>query len=237
MKQPNKQHRIFINKPIEIKSEINCPNDISHRLKKVLRVRKNEEIIIFNGDGKEYKGLLVGKNQIKIQILEQLREIKLPKKKIILAQCISASRYMDLAIQKSVEIGIHLIVPVISKRSHSGNHLKKINHWEKIIIHATEQSHGLFVPEVYQPIDFQKFLNHKILKNFHKVMFHQLGREIVKKDSSFDKIIMLIGPEGGFDYKEIEDARRKNWNIISLGDRVLRTETASIVAHTLLKNF
>ena len=144
---------------------------------------------------------------------------------------------MDLAIQKSVEIGIHLIVPVISKRSHSGNHLKKINHWEKIIIHATEQSHGLFVPEVYQPIDFQKFLNHKILKNFHKVMFHQLGREIVKKDSSFDKIIMLIGPEGGFDYKEIEDARRKNWNIISLGDRVLRTETASIVAHTLLKNF
>ena len=56
-------------------------------------------------------------------------------------------------------------------------------------------------------------------------------------DSSFSEIIILIGPEGGFDDKEIEDARKENWNIISLGDRILRTETAAIVAQTLLKDF
>ena len=60
---------------------------------------------------------------------------------------------------------------------------------------------------------------------------------MVNKDSKFNEIIVLIGPEGGFDDQEIKDARKENWNIISLGDRILRTETAAIVANTLLKNF
>ncbi|MEC9205782.1 MAG: 16S rRNA (uracil(1498)-N(3))-methyltransferase [Pseudomonadota bacterium] len=237
MKQPNKQHRIFLNKPIKIKEEIDISNEALHHMQNVLRIKKSEEIVVFNGDGKEFKGFLIKGTQMKIQITELLREVNPPKKKIILAQCISSSRHMDFAIQKSVEIGIHLIIPIISIRSHPGNHLKKIEHWKKIIIHATEQSHGLFIPEIYEAMDLKKFLNYQIFKNFYKVMLHQPGRKITKKDSGFNEIIILVGPEGGFDYREIEDARKENWNIISLGDRILRTETAAIVAHTLLEDF
>jgi len=235
MKQPNKLHRIFLNTPIELKKEIDCPSNIAHRIKNVLRIKKNEEIIIFNGDGKEYKGSFIKGN--KIEITNLLREVEQPKKKIILAQCISKSSHMDFAIQKSVEIGVHLIIPIMSIRSQPGNFIKKNNHWEKIIIHSTEQSHGLFIPEIHEAITFHQLLKKQNFKKCHKILFHQSGRKMVNKDSKFNEIIVLIGPEGGFDDQEIKDARKENWNIISLGDRILRTETAAIVANTLLKNF
>ena len=237
MKQPNKQHRVFVNTPIDIEKEINCSNETAHHIQNVLRIKKNEKVIVFNGNGKEFQGHLMKGNQVKIQITNLLREIKKPKKKILLAQCVSSSRNMDFAIQKSVEIGVDRIIPITSKRSRPGNHLRKKDHWEKIVIHAAEQSHGLFIPEIYETIGFQQILIHENFKNFHKILFHQSGRKMMGNDSSFSEIIILIGPEGGFDDKEIEDARKENWNIISLGDKILRTETAAIVAQTLLKDF
>ena len=237
MKQLNKRHRIFINTSININQEICCPQETMHHIKKVLRVKKNEKIIIFNGNGEEFEGHLINRKDEKIKITGLLKKANKTDKKIILAQCISSNKHMDFAIQKSVEIGIDIIVPVISIRSPPGNHLKKKEHWKKIIIHAIEQSHGLFIPELFEIIDFKKIISHEKFKNFHKILFHQSGRRIIAGDSDSNHIIFLIGPEGGFDHTEIEDATKENWNIISLGDRVLRTETAAIVAQTLLKDF
>ncbi len=236
MKQLNKQHRVFINTSLDIEKEIDCPKETIHHIRNVLRVKTNEKIIIFNGDGKEFKGKLLKENNKKIIITDLLRTKKKSSKKIILAQCLSSNKHMDFAIQKSVELGIDIIIPIKSKRSHPGGYIKKISHWKKIIIHATEQSHGLFIPELSEPMSFDQILTHREFKNSHKILFHQSGRKMIPDDSKADNIIFLIGPEGGFDDVEIEDATKENWNIISLGDRILRTETAAIVAQTLLRN-
>ena len=193
--------------------------------------------MVFNGDGKEYKGFVIHEDSTKIQISDFIREGKQPKKKIILAQCVSSSRHMDFSIQKSVELGIHVIIPIISRRSHPGNHMKKIPHWEKTIIHAVEQSNGLFIPKIFESISFNQLLKLPLIQNNHKILFHHSGRKMVDGDCAYNEIIILIGSEGGFSSNEIEDARRENWNIISLGERILRTETAAIVAHTLLKGY
>jgi len=68
MKQPNKQHRVFVNTPIDIEKEINCSNETAHHIQNVLRIKKNEKVIVFNGNGKEFQGHLMKGNQVKIQI-------------------------------------------------------------------------------------------------------------------------------------------------------------------------
>ena len=129
------------------------------------------------------------------------------------------------------------LVPVISERSHPGDHKKKYSHWKNIIIHSTEQSNGLFLTELDEITDLEKFLINVSENASCKICFHMSGRKITKNDKSHQSHIILIGPEGGFSTKEIDLIERYNWNIVSLGDRILRTETAAIVAQTILRDF
>ena len=232
--QSNKTHRIFFDQDIKVDKKILLNKENINRLKNVLRLKNESEIYLFNGNGKEYSGKVHFDEKDYINVNRLNREMKKNKDVTILGQSISNNKYMDLAIQKSTEIGVDKIIPIITKRSHPGDHDKKMTHWRKIIIHATEQSNGLFIPEITYPTTFSEIIgvNHR-----EKYLFDKSGEKlaIVKKISS--EKILLIGPEGGFTKEEIETARNFHWNIVSLGDRILRTETAAIVAQTLLKSF
>ena len=167
----------------------------------------------------------------------EYRKILKNPHEILLAQCISSSKSMDLAIQKSTELGINKIIPLVSSRSHPGEHDKKIKHWEKIIIHATEQSNGLYLPVLSKIMSFKDFIENQEKRKNYKICFNTIGRRIQNSDINHKSHIMLIGPEGGFDENELELMKNYNWNIISLGDRIFRTETASVVAQTILRGF
>ena len=151
--QQNKFHRIYVNNHISINNELEIDSNAVNHIRNVLRIRHNEKIIVFNGDGKEYIAEVHYEEELMILIKSENSLRKIDTHKIILAQCIPSAKHMDLAIQKSVEIGINEIVPIISERSHPGNYKKKKTHWENIIISATEQSNGLFLAKLNNIID------------------------------------------------------------------------------------
>ena len=236
--QQNKIHRIFIDHDIELNSIIECDNNNVHHIKNVLRIKNNSELIIFNGNGAEYIcSIDMNTNNVTLHIKKKLRRKKPDAHKIILAQCIPSLKHMDIAVQKATELGINEIIPIISQRSHTGNHAKKMDHWRKIIIHATEQCNGLILPKLRNIITLEDFNNEKISPNIHKICFHQDGRKLIKKDKLQDTHLVMVGPEGGFTYDEITTLRQKDWNIVTLGDRIFRTETASILAQAILRDY
>ena len=235
--QQNKLHRIYVNNHISINNELEIDSNAINHIRNVLRIRHNEKIIVFNGDGKEYIAEVHYEEELMILIKSENSLRKIDTHKIILAQCIPSAKHMDLAIQKSVEIGINEIVPIISERSHPGNYEKKKTHWENIIVSATEQSNGLFLAKLNNTVALKEFLDEVDESGAQKICFHMSGRKINQSDKNFQSHIILIGPEGGFSKEEIDLVERYNWNIISLGDRILRTETASMVAQTILRDF
>ena len=98
------------------------------RLKNVLRLKESSELILFNGDGKEYLGIINFKSNKSVNIIKELRHENINKNKIVLAQSIPSYKYMDFAIQKSVELGINEIIPIVRQRSNPGDQIKKRNH-------------------------------------------------------------------------------------------------------------
>jgi len=238
MLQQNKIHRIYLKNTIDIGKDIIVSKDILNHIKNVLRIKSNQNIKIFNGDGKEYLAHIryLDKSLI-ISPQRECRKVSKNPHKILLAQCISSSKSMDLAIQKSTELGINEIIPLVSLRSHSGEHDKKIEHWKRIIIHATEQSNGLYLPMLNEIMSFRDFIDNQMETTNYKICFNTIGRRMQTNDINHKSHIMLIGPEGGFDASELELMKNYNWNIISLGDRIFRTETASVVAQTILRGF
>jgi len=235
--QPNKLHRIYINNNITINSELTLDSDTHNHIKNVLRIKNNSDIIVFNGDGKEYLAEVNYTDKSTVSVKQENLSREIDKHNIILAQSVSSAKHMNLAIQKSVEIGINKIVPIISERSHPGDYEKKYSHWKNIIIHSTEQSNGLFLAELDKIMKLEDFLIQMNNNMSHKICFHMSGRKMSQADKKYSSHVMLIGPEGGFSNSEIRLIERYNWNIIGLGDRILRTETAAIVAQTLLRDF
>ena len=238
MLQQSKIHRIYLNNIISIGNNIDAGKDASNHIKNVLRLKDNQEIKIFNGDGKEYFAKIQYKaKSLVICAYKESRHISKNDHQIVLAQCIPNSKYMDLAIQKSTELGIDHVIPIISSRSHPGHHEKKMDHWNKIIIHATEQSNGLYLPILNKAVSLEDFIYDQESKKNYKICFNTSGRKIDANDINHKSHVMLIGPEGGFDDTELDFMHNYDWNIISLGDRIFRTETASIVAQTILRGF
>ncbi len=238
MLQQNKIHRIFINNNIVIGDDIVADKYVSNHIRNVLRIKNNQDIKIFNGDGKEYISRVQYEDKYLImKPIEESRRVARDSHKILLAQCISKSKSMDLAIQKSSELGVDQIIPIISSRSHPGEHNKKISHWKKIIIHSTEQSNGLYLPVLNNIVLLEDFLREQKNEAIYKICFNTIGRKFELRDKSHESHAILIGPEGGFDTEELDLMKNNNWNIISLGDRIFRTETACIVAQTILRGF
>ena len=203
----------------------------SHHLIRVLRARKGSEVILFNGDGYEYLAEVLDENprQCQLSIKQQTNVENESSLKITLLQGVSRGDRMDSSIQKSVELGVHAIVPVLCQRT--GTILKgeraekKLNHWQQIVISACEQSGRCIIPEIKSAIDFTQAV--QTVTAGHKLM---LAPEAAGNIGSVTKpekeLCILIGPEGGFTEEEIKLAIDTDFIAISLGPRVLRTETA-----------
>ena len=149
---------------------------------------------------------------------------------IHLAQCISKGDRFDFAIQKAVELGVKTITPVISARSqlklNEERRDKKISHWQQVAISACEQSGRTKTIEIHEPLGLADYLSQTRAQTrliLHPVSSRKLTE--IKLGTSFD---LLIGPEGGFEDKELVLASRAQFESIHLGARILRTETAPI---------
>ncbi len=228
--------RLYVNQKLTKDSVIRLDDASRHYAINVLRANKNTPLTLFNGDGYDYacELLTFTKKIIEVKVIDKIHVGKesLLTTKLLLG--ISKSSRMDYAIQKTVEAGVSSIHPLITERTVSKLSEKskknKIQHWQKIIISACEQCRRAVLPDLNEIIEFtqlQKLENDEYgfifdtNSNLSLASFHH---------QTISSVFLLVGPEGGFTKSEVNDAKSKGYQPVSIGPRVLRTETAALSA-------
>lgn len=227
--------RIFADAPLTCNETLDLPQAASHHLSKVLRMRPDQQIQVFNGRGGYYSALItaIGKRSVTIVPLEFFAEQRESSLEITLAQGISRGQHMDYTVQKAVELGVTKIVPLVSEFSNV--HLdrdraeNKLAHWRSIIIHACEQCGRTRVPEISSPMPFMDWVGG--VSHGVKIILAPLAGNTLKEITDMKPAVTLLsGPEGGFSEDEIANAVAAGYRPVALGPRVLRTETAALAA-------
>ena len=213
-------------------------NDVNH-IKNVLRMNVGEEISVSDGAGKDYFGKIeqMDKSAIFVHIENSWDSyVELPAK-LYLFQGLPKADKMELIIQKAVELGVYAIVPVVMKRTivklDAKKEAKKLTRWQQIAESAAKQSGRGLIPEVMAPVSFTEALN-MASELEAAVLPYEKARELVHSMRDKKSIGIFIGPEGGFDESEVEAAIAQGVYTMTLGRRILRTETAGLTALSIL---
>lgn len=232
--------RIYHSESLSVNRSVNLEPEAANHVGRVLRMQAGQSLILFNGDGHDYLAEItdVTKKNVVVKLLSQQLVDNESPLKVHLAQGISRGDKMDFTIQKSVELGITDITPIFTERCGvklSGERLdKKHSQWQKIAIAACEQSGRAIVPQVHKPIQITEFLNQE--SDQLKLNLHPRASTTVKGLQIPDAgVRFIIGPEGGLNDSEIEQAVSAGYQEILLGPRVLRTETAALTLLSALQ--
>lgn len=230
--------RFFIQADLAVNTHVELTDTVFHHWVKVLRAQVGESATLFNGQGGEYQATLteINKKTATVVIQQFNPDNRTPAFTTLLGQVMSKGDRMDYAIQKAVELGVSNIQLLTSDRCEMrlkyDRDQKKIDHWQGIVIAACEQCGMNTVPTIYAPVSLDNWLASQ-LPATKLVLAPNKDETDVLVDATKD-IALLIGPEGGLSEAEIQLANQagfKNWCI---GSRVLRTETAPIVALSIL---
>lgn len=201
----------------------------------VLRLNAGDAITLFNGTGNDFDATLqaIGKRHAECHITAQRQPENESPLQITLIQAISSGERMDFTLQKSVELGVRAICPIISERCVvrlSGERAdKRVQRWQDIVIAACEQSGRSIVPTVLPIVSFSDYLR-QMPPELHLMM--SLRRATTLRDiaPAPQSLRLMIGPEGGWTPAEEQAALAAGVQTITLGKRVLRTETAAMAA-------
>ncbi len=233
--------RLFQQLPLSSGSVIQLSDQAAHHLARVLRASIHDEIILFNGQGGEYQSSItyIDKKKVMVTVGKFNPREAESSLQLCLAQGISRGEKMDYTIQKAVELGVKKIIPLFTERCNvkldQERREKRQQHWQAIAIGACEQSGRNQVPEVMVPQLFDHWIQ-SVIAEWCFVLSPsatgQLSDHRVAKDA---RVVLLIGPEGGLSEKEIAVASQKQFFPLSLGPRILRTETAAVAAITALQ--
>ena len=232
-------NRFFIKKDyINDKSIIIMGEDVNH-ITNVLRKKENDRIILCDGEGKDYIVAIesIDRKVIKTKILYEEKSIGEADIDITIYQGIPKSAKMDLIIQKCTELGAARIVPMFSDRtivrfSSAGDEERKIDRWQKIALEAAKQSGRGRVPMINKSMTFIEAMDDAMSNDLVLIPYElekSLNLKQVLKKEKPNSVGIFIGPEGGFDISEISLATDSKACIITLGNRILRTETAALV--------
>lgn len=218
--------------------------DVNH-IKNVLRMKEKEKLLISNGTDKDFlcEILSISSQSVLCKIIDvDLEGTELPSK-IYLFQGLPKSDKMELIIQKAVELGVHEIIPVDTKRSvvklDEKKAENKIKRWQQISLSAAKQSKRIIIPNIHKIMSFKEALEYASGFEYNLIPYENAkGMEDTKKAIEAIKphtsIGIFIGPEGGFDEAEISLAISNGVLPVTLGKRILRTETAGIAALSVI---
>lgn len=218
--------------------------DVNH-IRNVLRMRTEEEVLIADGRGAEYRCKLteLGENEVRAQILWKLDGNAELASAITLFQGLPKSDKMDLIVQKCVELGVNRIVPVSTKRAVVKLDAKKeqarLKRWNTISESAAKQSGRGVIPEVSGVMSFGKALEEAkkldvLLIPYERAEHMAETRRVMGEIRPGQSVGIFIGPEGGFEESEVEEAVAAGARAITLGRRILRTETAGLAVMAML---
>ncbi|OGW22410.1 MAG: hypothetical protein A2X55_01330 [Nitrospirae bacterium GWB2_47_37] len=235
--------RIFIPpEDIAKKERVRLSADKANYLISVLRRKKGDRIEVIDGKGKAYEAEIaeIAKKYVFINILKGTPADIESAINIILCQGILKGEKMDLVIQKTTELGVNAIVPVITERCIVKD-TKKTKRWQKIAEEAAEQCGRAVIPEVHEPLEYRNAL--RVMSDesdcgLNGFIFWEEGGEPLKAVSvkaAGSPVHLFIGPEGGFAAEEVKLAEGHGLIRTTLGRRILRAETAAIVSTALVR--
>lgn len=228
--------RFFCSLPLNAGQAVTLPEDVAHHAERVLRLRAGDAVVLFNGNGGEYPGRIETLGRIGRVRLDTWRPVERESPlAVCLAQSMPAADKMDWIVQKSVELGVAAIVPVVSSRSIvrlSGDRAaKRIDHLRRLAVAACEQCGRNRVPPVDDLLPLPHFLATQPERPGPKLVLSPGAstrlRELPSPDGA---LTLLVGPEGGFTEEELRAACACGFQPVALGPRVLRTETAGLAA-------
>lgn len=214
--------------------------DTSHYLGRVLRMKPNQQLYLFDGEGYEVLAEISafeGKHKTQVTIIEVCQINTESPVYIHLGQSISKGDRMDFTIQKSVELGVSEITPIWAERCEvklKGDRIqKKVDHWQSIAVSACEQCGRNQVPKINTPVRLEEWVKQRTEDT--RITLHHRASAKLREFPAPDQAALLIGPEGGLTEQEIELSEQHEFKSIAMGPRVLRTETASLAALTLMQ--
>ena len=233
--------RVFVNSPLAPDADVNLPAAAANHVGRVLRLRAGAVIVAFDGSGNDYRCeiLAVEGDTVRVRVGPRSSGLSESPLRITLVQAVSRGERMDWTLQKATELGVRTIVPVLSARSvvrlDDKQAEKKQRHWQAIVAGACEQCGRSVVPEIRQPQELSRYLASSTREGQRFVLSPTGPASLAGLTSVGPRVELLIGPEGGLDDAELERAAAAGFAPVRLGPRVLRTETAGIVALTVLQ--
>lgn len=225
--------RFYVDFALSPDSVVELPDNVVRHLN-VLRVKNTEEIVLFNGNGKAYPALpeVLEKRRASVRILREEATDNESPLNITLVQAVSSAERMDFTLQKSVELGVAEIRPVISERCVvrlSGERAeKRVARWQEIVVSACEQSGRNIVPKVLPLTTYAQALQQLPQETTKLLMSLNRAQKLSDVRPQSGKVVFMVGPEGGWTEKEEQQAFDAGFQSVTLGKRVLRTETASL---------
>jgi 16S rRNA (uracil1498-N3)-methyltransferase len=225
---------LYLDQILQEGEQVILPTSTAHHVARVLRMRPGQDLSLFNNTGIEYDARIIkiDSKTAEVEVLSSCNNDRESVLDITLAQGISRSQHMDYTLQKAVELGVKHIVPVFTEfsnvRLNEQRQTAKINHWQKLIINATEQCGRNRLPVLDPPLSLADWLIQD--QNQTRLILNPGGEgELSAVARPQGPLSLLTGPEGGFSDTEVALAKQHNYVPIVLGPRILRTETAALV--------
>lgn len=236
-------HRFFIPAHLFQTTEIILPNDVSQQISRVLRLKVGSEILLLDGQGFEYKAQLCQISDTQCTVLTSVKNAARgePLTNLTLIIGLTQREKFELILQKCTEIGVSSIIPVVTSRTliqKPEDVVDKIPRWKKIMQEAAEQSHRGLIPLLAPPIHFSDALKQaQSTPSLKLVLWEEemdLSIKLQLKSFTGTHVTIIVGPEGGLSLDEVNSARQMGFTPVSLGKRILRMETAAILAAGLV---
>jgi 16S rRNA (uracil1498-N3)-methyltransferase len=235
--------RLFVSGALSNGAEIELDGDRSRYLGKVLRARVGDRVTVFNGEGPEWPATLlrISRSSVSLALGNSVAAGTESPLKIHLVQGISRGERMDIVVQKATELGVKRITPVLTEfgvvKLDPDRAEKRREHWQKIAASACEQSGRTRLPLIDTPLPLKSWFGAKPpAVDAELILTPGANTPLSSLAAPQTKVCVMIGPEGGFSDTERGDAKVSGFQAVSLGPRVLRTETAAIATLSVLQS-
>ncbi|MDO3720716.1 16S rRNA (uracil(1498)-N(3))-methyltransferase [Marinobacter sp. chi1] len=230
--------RIYTDSPLGEGVTTDLDDNAAQHVGRVLRMQPGQELLLFNGDGKDYPATIAesGKKRVAVSVGTPVDNPTESSLSIVLGQTLSKGDRMDYAVQKAVEMGVTQIVPLTTERCDvklkGDREEKRLRHWQSVAISAAEQCGRARVPDILPVMTIDQWLEHSRECNLRLVLHHRTEQSLSSMTPPAS-VALMVGPEGGLTADEIAMAEQSGFHPVALGPRVLRTETAPVAAISL----
>jgi 16S rRNA (uracil1498-N3)-methyltransferase len=236
-------NRFFLSPDLIQKDSVTFPKEIAHQISRVLRLEEGKRVQVLDGFGQEY---LIELTQVEPSIvggrvISSSLALGEPKTRIHLLVALTQREKFEWILQKCTEVGVASFTPIVTSRSLVQKTMEmegKYPRWHKIIQEAAEQSHRGVIPMLNPVISYHQLMTTKLTTGISGLFFWEEERQIDLKialaDMTNRDINLFVGPEGGFTPEEADQAKEAGYVSVSLGKRILRLETAAVIAPALV---